>query len=63
MHLRDAGIVLKVEVQINSTKIRAPKTIEKRIVIYGEVQPEIKLKIFLYEAAYTKSPLNKKQRI
>ena len=40
-------------------KIRVSKTIEKGSLIYAEVQPEIKLKFRMYEAAYTVSASKK----
>ena len=38
-------------------KFRMSKAIEKCSLIYVEVQPEIKLKFLIYEAAYTVSAL------
>ena len=40
-------------------KIRVSKTIEEGSLIYAEVQPEIKLRFCMYEAAYTVSALKK----
>ena len=40
-------------------KIRVSKTIEEGSLIYAEVQPEIKLRFWMYEAAYTVSALKK----
>ena len=40
-------------------KIRVSKTIEEGSLIYAEVQPEIKLRLCLYAAAYTLSALKK----
>ena len=40
-------------------KIRVSKTIEEGSLIYAEVQPEIKLRFCMYEAAYTVSALEK----
>ena len=40
-------------------KIRVSKTIEQGSLIYADVQPEIKLRFCIYEAAYTVSVLNK----
>ena len=40
-------------------KVRVSKTIEEGSLIYAEVQPEIKLRFCMYEAAYTVSALKK----
>ena len=40
-------------------KIRVLKTIEEGSLIYAEVQPKIKLRFCMYEAAYTVSALKK----
>ena len=40
-------------------KIRVSKTIEEGSLIYAEVQPEIKLRYCMYEAAYTVSTIKK----
>ena len=41
------------------SKIRVSKTIEDGSLIYAEVQPETKLRLCMYEAAYTVSALKK----
>ena len=40
-------------------KIRVSKTIEEGSLLYAEVQPEIKIRFCMYEAAYTVSALEK----
>ena len=51
--------ILWITVQTVITKFEYRKTIEEGSLIYAEVQPEIKLRFCMYEAAYTVSALKK----
>ena len=59
----DKILSTKIYSQDHSTncdnKIRVSKTIEEGSLIYAEVQPEVKLRCCMYEAAYTASALKK----